>query len=161
MPCQKYKQIYFQPSWQPQQKLNIKFSFTCQLSLFKSPCMNSIYSIKHVYVYKIVTSKVFFFSETIPHMLNFNRKQWLKAMLFHNPEVHCFHLKLLSLWKFTRLSGSACLITRPYIIIVESGGILIHNYTIIAIFEVNMMIYLPKEYNIYRAEGKINIVFRS
>lgn len=39
----------------------------------------------------------FFFSETIPHMLNFNRKQWLKAMLFHNPEVHCFHLKLLSL----------------------------------------------------------------
>lgn len=36
-----------------------------------------------------------------------------------------------------------------------------HNYTIIAIFEVNMMIWLPKEYNIYRAECKVNIVFRS
>lgn len=74
-------------------------------------------------------------------------------MLFHNPEVLSIHLKLLSLWK--------CLITGSHIIIVESGGIFIHNYTIIAIFEINMMIWLPKEYNIYRAECKVNIVFRS
>lgn len=39
-----------------------KYSSTCNLSLFIShcPCMNSIYSIKHVCGYKIVTSKVFF-----------------------------------------------------------------------------------------------------
>lgn len=103
----------------------IKYSSTCKLSVFLSrcQCMNSIYYIKHVCSYKIVNSTVFFLPETSSHILNLNCKQWLKRIMFHNPEVLSIHLKLLSLWKFTRLSGSACLITGSHIITVEFGGI--------------------------------------
>lgn len=103
----------------------IKYSSTCKLSVFVSrcQCMNSIYYIKHVCSYKIVNSTVFFLPETSSHILNLNCKQWLKRIMFHNPEVLSIHLKLLSLWKFTGLSGSACLITGSHIITVEFGGI--------------------------------------
>lgn len=65
----------------------------------------------------------------------------------------------LNLFYKARLRLQNCDLKGFFLIIVEFGGIPIQNYTIIAIFEVNMMILLPEKYTIDRAEDEVNIVF--